>query len=250
MTTIQGPTKPTPISDAPHQGSGPGSSRSQFRFAAVLGTTGLLIQIPMGMLHPHRVQPNESAAVFREYEGSTNWAMVHIGQFAGTLLIVLSLVLLARSLSKQPGIAGALGFLGGVTAVLVAGVFAVQMAVDGVALKGAIDAWAGTTSPEAQASAFQVADGIRWLEKALSSFFQLLNGLTFLLIGLSMVVGRSFARWLGVVGVLTGAALVYVGTVVARTGFSPESATAVLPATLLGAVFLIGTWFSMWRRVG
>jgi hypothetical protein len=93
----------------------------------------------MGFLHPSHAQPNDSAAAFDEYSHSQAWTYVHIGQFAGTLLVVITLVAIARSLSRQPGIPGALAVLGGVTAVLIAAVFAVQMAVDGVALKGTID---------------------------------------------------------------------------------------------------------------
>jgi hypothetical protein len=54
--------------------------------------------------------------------------------------INVGLLALARSLSRQAGVVGALGIVGAVTAVLVAAVFAVQMAVDGVALKAAIEA--------------------------------------------------------------------------------------------------------------
>jgi hypothetical protein len=61
---------------------------------------------------------------------------VHIGQFVGTPFIVLAFVALARSLYQQPGVAGALAVVGTVTAILVAAVFAVQMAVDGGGSEG------------------------------------------------------------------------------------------------------------------
>jgi hypothetical protein len=111
--------------------------KSLLRLGAVLGLLGFVVQVLMDRLHPHRVPPNDSVNVFREYAGSNIWTAVHIGQFVGTLFIVLALVALARSLYQQSGLAGALAVVGTVTAILVAAVFAVQMAVDGVALKAA-----------------------------------------------------------------------------------------------------------------
>jgi hypothetical protein len=66
--------------------------RSLLRLGAVLGLLGFVVQIVMDRLHPHRVAPNDSVNVFREYAGSDIWTAVHIGQFVGTLLIVLSLL--------------------------------------------------------------------------------------------------------------------------------------------------------------
>lgn len=218
------------------------------RLGAVLGGVGVLMQIPMEMLHPHHAAPNDSTAAFREYAESQHWTSVHIGQWAGMLLIVFGLLALARGLARERGIAGGLGLLGGVTAVLVAGVFTVQMAVDGVALKAAIDAWASSTSATQHVAAFQVADGIRSIEKALSAFFHLLNGTTLLLLGLSVAVGRYCPRWLGVCGALAGIGFLIAGVVTAHTGFSGEADSVVLPATVLGTLFLIGVFVSIWRR--
>jgi hypothetical protein len=138
----------------------PAADRSLLRVGALMGVVGIVLQVVMGFLHPAHADPNDSAAAFREYAHSEHWTSIHIGQFIGTLLIVLALVSLARGLSHQPGIAGAFAVVGGVTAVLVAGVFAVQMAVDGVALKGTFDAWTSATSAADKTAAFGVADGI------------------------------------------------------------------------------------------
>jgi hypothetical protein len=134
-----------------------------------------------------------------------------------------------------------------VTAVLVAAVFAVQMAVDGVALKAAVDAWAGASSTAERSAAFGVAEGVRSVEKGLSSFFHLTNGLTLLALGLSAVLGHRLARWFGVAGALAGAAFLVGGVTVARTGFSAEANRVLLPALLLSAVFLVGASWSLWR---
>ena len=138
-----------------------GDDRHLLRLGAVIAVVGLTIQVPLGFLHPHHADPNDSTRAFTEYAESTDWVPVHIGQFIGALLITLSLVALGRHLSRGGGIDGALGVLGGAAAIVVAAVFAVQMAVDGVALKGAINAWTITTNSTDRTAAFLVADGIR-----------------------------------------------------------------------------------------
>jgi hypothetical protein len=224
--------------------------RSLLRLGAVLGLLGFVVQIVMDRLHPHRVAPNDSVNVFREYAGSDIWTAVHIGQFVGTLLIVLSFVALATSLYQQPGLAGALAVVGTVTAILVAAVFAVQMAVDGVALKAAIGAWVDAASPGDQSAAFQVAEAVRWTEKGLGGFFQFINGTTLLALGVSIALGNRYPRWIGFVGALAGLSFVAGGTVTAHTGFSATSGWFLTPATVLLAVFLIGVVILMWRRSG
>src|SRR6476661_5742309 len=133
--------------------------KALLRLGATLGIVGVVLQVVMDRLHPHRVDPNNSAAVFREYAESHDWTWVHIGQFAGTLFIILALIALARSLSREAGVPGALGIVGTVTGVLVAAVFAVQMAVDGVALKDAIDVWAAEREGD-QESAYKVDERV------------------------------------------------------------------------------------------
>jgi hypothetical protein len=221
--------------------------KALLRLGVSIGVVGVVLQVVMDRLHPHQVDPNNSAAVFREYAESHDWTWVHIGQFTGTLFIILGLIALARSLARQAGIAGALGIIGTVTAVLVTSVFAVQMAVDGVALKAAIDAWAGASAADQQ-SAFQLAETVRWTEKGLGGFFQMLEGATLFTLGLSIAIGRRYPRWLGWVGMVAGIATIAGGTVTAHTGFSAVAGAFLTPAIALLAIFLVGIFIAMWRR--
>jgi hypothetical protein len=237
-----------PVRDpAPATGARPPAEEALLRLGAVAAIAGVALEVAMDRLHPSKAPPNDSAAAFAEYAGSDGWQYIHLGQFLGTLLIVLSLVALSRPLSRQPGLAGALATVGAVTAVLVAAVFAVQMAVDGVALKGAIDTWSHASAAPDRAMAFQVADGIRWVEKSLSSLFHLTNGLTLLCLGLSLAIGRERRRWLGWVGALSGVGFLVGAVTVAYTGFSAEADRVLLPALLLSAVFVLGAAVRMWR---
>ncbi len=142
---------------------------------------------------------------------------------------------------------GLLGVLGGAAAIVVAAVFAVQMAVDGVALKGAINAWTITTNSTDRTAAFLVADGIRSVEKALSALFLVGNGFTLVALGLALAIGRLGPRWLGWLGTTTGLVFLVEGVIVANTGFSAPAATVALIPTVLLPIFLLGTAFTMWR---
>ncbi len=239
----------------PSQRSAPTSDastteRALLKLGAVAGITGIVVQVGMDQLHPAGAPPNSTVAAFREYATSTSWTYVHIGQFVGTLLIVLSLLALSRPLSRQRGLVGASASVGAVTAVLAAAIFAVQMAVDGVALRSTVHTWFVAAPGPEKTSAFQVADGIRSLEKGLSGFFHLSNGMTLLALGLSIAFGVLYARWLGWVAVLAGAAFLVGGVITARTGFSPSAGRFLTPALLLLAVFLVGVSISMWRGKG
>ena len=203
---------------------------STSRLTAGLLLVGAAGQVPLSLLHPHQAQPNNSREAFTEYAGAGGWVEVHLGQYVGALLIALGLVTLALTLAQRPGVAGQLGRLAGVTAVVSAAVFAVQMAVDGVALKAAVDQWASAPAGQ-EAAAYGVAEGVRSLEKGLSALFHLNNGITIL-------------GWLGLAA---GLGFLVTSVVTARTGFSPEAAdVALLPTLLLMAFLVFGAW-GLWR---
>jgi hypothetical protein len=221
---------------------------SLLRLGATAAAAGIVLEIAMEALHPSHADPNDSTAAFEEYAHAGSWTDVHIGQFIGTLLIALAMLALSRSLSRQPRVAGALAVVAGLSAVVMAAVFAVQMAVDGVALKGAVDAWASAGSPADEAAAFQVADGIRWIEKGLSGFFHLANGATLVALGLSMALGHRYPRWLGWIGAIAGVGFLVGGRTVAHTGFSAEASTILQVPLLLSLMFLLGAFVVTIRR--
>lgn len=223
------------------------TERADLRLGACLAVAGLAVQLPLGNWHPHEQDPNASREAFIEYAQSNDWVLVHIGQFLGAALVCFGLVLLARTLARPRGVAGALALIGGAAAIVATAVFAVQMAVDGVALDAAIGAWLDA-DPGNRAAAFLVADSIRAVEKGLSGFFHLSNGITLLAFGLSIAIGRHLPRALGWIGAAAGAAFLALGSIVAHTGFSAAGATVALVATVLVAVFLTGLALVAWLR--
>ena len=171
--------RPTVPSPRAHERVSPGD-HALFRLGSVSGVLGLVLVVIMeGFLHPNQAHPNNSPVAFRQYAASDSFTSIHVGDFVGTLCIVIALVALYRSVAAQGGWASACATVGVIAAVVVAAVFAVQMAVDGVALKSAVDHWVSAPASQ-KAAAFLVADGIRDVEKGLSGFFQISNGIALL----------------------------------------------------------------------
>jgi hypothetical protein len=219
------------------------------RIGALAGIAGIVLQLWLSGLHAGHVDPNNSAAVFLEYAASGIWTAVHIGQYAGTFLIAMAMLTLARALGRGLGLSAALASIGVVAVTIVLAIFAIQMAVDGVALRETIATWVLAPTPD-KAAAFYVADGVRWIEKGLSAFFHLNNGLALLTIGLAAALHGGFPRWLGAAGAIAGVAAMYGGFVAAQGGFSPQAAAILGPTALLGAAFLGGGSVWMWRAAG
>jgi len=209
---------------------------------------GLLSQVPLGALHPHREDANDSVAAFHEYSHSHHWVLVHLGQFLGLVLITVGLVAICETLRRQHGAARGLGLVAAVAAIVSAAVFAVQMAVDGVALKSAIDGWESAAGGTDKAAAFQVADAVRSVEKGLSAVFNLSNGLTLLSLGLGLTRGEGCGRRLGWLAAVAGVGLLSVGAITAHTGFSHAASSLALPTTGLLAVFGIGMFVTSRRQ--
>lgn len=226
-----------------------GTDRSLLRIGAVAGIAGVLLQVAMDQLHPAQADPNDSRAAFAEYARSRIWTEVHLGQLLGTLLLAVALLCLARALSRQRGPAGALAVVGAFTAVVLSAVFTVQMALDGIGLRDAVHTWVTATGPE-KASAFQVAEGLRGLEKGLSAVFHLSNGVTLVALGLAIALGELYPRWLGWTAVAAGVGFLGGGLVTAHSGFSSRAGLFLHPALLLLATFVVGICVSMWRRAG
>lgn len=123
-------------------------------------------------------------------------------------------------------------------------VFAVNIAVDGIALKRAVDGWVAAPTGEKE-SRFAAAETVRWLEWGANSLFQILFGLTITLFGFAIARNGIIWRFLGWIAGVAGLGLVVGGVLTGRDGFagSPFQTVALLlfvafPIGLLVAGFL------------
>src|SRR5215217_8228435 len=155
--------------------------RSLLRLSATLVVIGEVLFAIVTLFHPDG-PANNHRAVFAEYASSASWTAVHLGQFVGMAVIIAGLLVLYFALDIRPGGAAWVARLGAVSAAVALGLYAVLQAVDGVALKQVVDAWA--RAPEAEKAArFASAETIRWLEWGTRSYQSFMFGLTLILLG-------------------------------------------------------------------
>jgi hypothetical protein len=158
------------------------------------------------------------------------------------------LVALYYSLSPRPGAGAGLAPFGLAAAVTTAACFTVLQAVDGIALKRAVDAWASAPASE-KAAAFAAAEAIRWSEVRMNGLSFFLAGLTLFLFGSAIALGSVYPRWIGLITAISGAAFIYDGIgVVAYEGFVPS--TIKLVGLLLLAAWAFAMAPLMWRNGG
>src|SRR5215216_4421271 len=216
------------------------------RIGAVALPLGVVLIAVTDYFHPSREDPMDFPAVFREYASSHAWTAVHLGEYFGFLLLLGGLVALYYSVSARPGLGAGIAPFGLAAAVTTATSFTVLQAVDGVTLRYAIHNWVSAPDPQ-KSAAFAAAEVARWTEIGMNGFSYFLAGLTLLIFGLAIALGRVYPRWVGSIAVLSGAALMYDGAVVvAYEGFVADIVKLV--GLLLLAVWGFIMAFLMWRN--
>jgi uncharacterized protein DUF4386 len=209
------------------------------RLSAALLFIGELVSIVAGILHPSHEIPNNHVAVFAEYATSASWTAVHLGQFVGMAVIIAGLLTLFFAFSVRSGIAGWAGRLGAVAAAVALALYGLLQAVDGVALKQTVDAWA--SAPDAEKVArFAAAEAIRWMEWGSRSYQSFMLGLSLILFAILIVSMVKIPRPIGYLMALSGIAYLVQGWVLGSEGFSETNS---LP-TLLGYILFIA--WSLW----
>lgn len=202
-------------------------------WAGSLLVAGLVLSVVAELFHPSRQPANDHPAVVTEYAASTGWLWVHYAQFTAAAIIVAGFLVLTRALGAAFG-DSALQRLTAGAAAATAALIAVNMAVDGVALKNAVDAWAAAPEQE-RAARFAAAEVVRWLEWGANSFFQILLGSTLVLSGVAISRTALARRWLGWVAVAAGVCLIAGGVLVGHSGFTGSPTNLIAYALFLVA---------------
>ncbi len=215
---------------------------------ASLWLGGLVVGTVAGFFHasPPEGDANNLVATFPGIAASGVWGAVHFGQFAGAWIVLASLLVLYRAL-EVPAKHSVLGMLGIAATIATGSAVAILLAVDGIALKHAVDAWAIAPALE-KASAFQDAKIVRFLEWAVTSYAALLEGVTFILLGLVIMRSMALPKWLGWLICVAGLGDVATGIGIGNEGFSPTLMVVSLPSTILAPVVAIGILVIVWRK--
>jgi hypothetical protein len=199
--------------------------------------------------------------IFAVYAEDDLWIATHIGQFAGLLLIYAGgFVALFRMLSRSDSgtVASALAWFGLVTSILTASALTILQAVDGIALKIAVDTWYAIPSSPSEAGnggregekaiALRVAEGLRWTEWGIQAYYRMLQGAIALIFGVAIAKGAILSRWIGAVGIAAGVAGIAAGVVTAYVGFSSVRDPVADLSTLLLYPWIIILGIFMWRK--
>jgi hypothetical protein len=204
--------------------------------------------------------------IFAVYAEDDLWIGTHIGQFAGLLLIYGGgFVALFRLLSRSDSgttVASALAWFGLVTSILTASALTILQAVDGIALKIAVDTWyaipssspsseagnGGGTEGGEKATALRVAEGLRWTEWGIQAYYRMLQGAIALIFGVAIAKSAILSRWIGAVGIAAGVAGIAAGVITAYVGFSSVRDPVADLSTLLLYPWIVILGIFMWRK--
>jgi hypothetical protein len=128
------------------------------RLAATLVFVGEVLLGVAQFLHPGG--GNTYEATFADYAASGNWVVIHLGQFVGMAVALAGLIVLFFALGVSQGTPRRVGLFGAIAAGMALVLYGVFEAVDGVALKQAVNAWASAPAAE-KAARFASAEAIR-----------------------------------------------------------------------------------------
>ena len=188
------------------------------------------------LLHPSGAE-DDHEAIFREYADSDVWEATHLAEFVLLLVAFAGLLVLCRALRPE---APVLTLLAAGALIVASATWAALQAVDGVALKQSVDAWAAASGPD-QATRFADAETVRWMEWGLQSYFRVVLGVAFLLLGVAAVVSRFVPTWLGALLAVAGLLSVAIGISVGYAGLESGFQDAVgIVLQLVFLVFVVG----------
>ena len=216
------------------------------RLGAMALPLGVILYVAVtAIFHPHREAPMDNPAVFMEYAESDSWVAIHFAQWFAALLLIGGFVALYYSISTKREAIAAVARFGLLAAVLTGAALTMLQAVDGVALKWAVDTWASAPADQ-EVAAFSAAAALRWTEYSLQSFSFILLGLTFILYGVAIALGTVYPRWLGWVAGGSGVAWIVHGVMVPYIGLFDSIPRLV--AIVLMALWAFSMAFVMWRN--
>jgi hypothetical protein len=217
--------------------SGSFSPRTSLRLPAGLLLGGQLLYVLVTQLHAGG-DANDHHTIFDAYAHNAIWTAVHLGQFASMAVLIAGLITLLVALDEQGTGARWLGRAGAASAAASLALYGVLQAVDGVALKQAVNAWA--SAPEAEKAArFAAAEAVRWLEWGMRSYLDFAMGLTLLLLAAVIARVTWIPRLLAYLIGLSGLAYLAQGWMAGTEGFTPAQSVAIVLGWVLSLTWMI-----------
>ncbi len=220
--------------------------RTLLRFSAVLVIAGEVVyQVAQQFHGGSGITANE---VFTSYANSPSWTLVHEAQFASSVIFMFGLLALFVALGVNSGIRGAVSRCAAASAVAALALNGALYAVDGVALKQAVDAWVSTPASQ-QSAFFAVVQGIRGVEWGLRSYIDFTTGLTLVLFAIVIASTTRIPRPIGYIMGLSGLAYIAQGFGYGIGYTSVPGYPVLTPVSYQFLIFVWAIWLlvSAWR---
>jgi hypothetical protein len=220
------------------------------KVGAAAAVLGLLAYVVSAVLHPW-TPPHETEAAFADYAVETGWALYHLGELLGILLMSAAVFALAWRLRR--GIAGVWAALGAAAMLLSASVYAIFTAVDGVALGVMVRRWA-EAGPEQQELLYETAFAVRQVEGGLFSIQWLLFGIAAGLFAVAFFASTKSpfrVGWMNVMGwlsMLASIGALSFAITQAQTGYSDLS-MALQTGLYLGMIWIVAVSLFLYRNL-
>ncbi len=216
------------------------TTRQALRLPAFAMLAGQTLYIVITQLHAGG-EANDHHHIFQTYADNGIWTAVHVGQFIGIAAILAGMAAVFLTLEARTGTMKAIAALGVGLSVAALALYGALQAVDGVALKQTVNAWAAATDAEKTAR-FASAESIRWLEWGMRSYHDIAMGLALVILvpvmkraGLS--IGMAF-----LIGV-SGLALLAQGWIAGTEGFTSAQSLAIVIGWAASLAWMV--WFAM-----
>lgn len=221
--------------------------RNASKAGATCAIAGAALLCAGTYLHPMEANPNEPVAAFTEYAADDFWIASHLMQLAGVASMVAALLCLTTVLEVRRGSGIARVAAGGAIASLA--LAAALQAVDGIALKNMVDAWAAAPASQ-KGEVFHAAFAVRQIEVGLASMAILSFGLTTTLYGVALIGARIYPTWFVALAMASGVPMIASSVVMAYSGFSGLSMAINMPACAILLVWMLTLGVLMWRQDG
>ena len=138
------------------------ADRASLRLSATLVVIGEVLFAIVTLFHPGG-PANNHRVVFVGYASDASYEALHVVQFVFMAFLLLGLFVLSFALNVRSGALGWADRFAAVSVLVALALYGGIQAVDGVALKHAVDAWVNAPETE-KAARFASAETVRWLE--------------------------------------------------------------------------------------
>jgi hypothetical protein len=198
---------------------------------------GQILYVVVTLLHTGG-EANNHHDIFTAYAGSETWTLVHVAQFGCTAVFMAGLLTLFFTLDVQSEAGKWTARFAAAATLGAFAIYGVVLAVDGVALKEAVNAW--VSAPEAEKAArFATAEAVRWLEWGTRSYENFALGLAVLLFAITAALSARIPRPVPYIMALSALAYWVQGWTAGAEGFSPTHVIGIEAAELFNVVWAV-----------